>query len=229
MGQLFGIRTIKELHHLLQVQRSVTRQASMALDEIFQGLQSPATDNDDEYLARLTMERECQLLEKYARLPTLTELEKHPQLMTAMHPGATFGVAAVVGEVILTHIRTMANVFVNAHRLLLMVMLAEFDKPTSDDIDLVQTFMRSIHVELDAKQTGELTEGERQRLLRGMLSKLAEAMVLVCNHYRLIENVNAEGWVLTPLGERTMFHLFDAQRFIDAVADAHRRFQREAK
>jgi hypothetical protein len=229
MGRLFEIRTINELHHLLQVQRLVTRQASMALDEIFQDVQSPATETDETYLAQITMERECQLLEKYARQPSLTEMERDPQLVNSFHPGATFGVASVVGEVILSHIRTMAPMFANAHRLLLMVMLSEFDKPTSDDIDLVQTFSRSIRVQLDEKQTGDLSPSERQRLLHGMLSKLAEAMVLVSNQYKLIENVNNEGWVLTPIGYRVMVHLFDAQRFIDSVADAHRRFQQEAK
>lgn len=229
MGRLFEIHTIKELHHILQVQRSITRQASMALDEIIQGVQSPATDQDEEYLARITMERERQLLEKYARLPTLTELDREPKLATAMHSGATFGVAAVVGEVILSHIRVMAPVFIAAHRLLLMVMLAEFDKPASDDINLVQTFSRSIKAQLDEKATGPLTEAERRRLFESMLSKVAEAMVLVTSKYGLIENVNNEGWVLTGMGQRVMMHLFDAQRFIDSVAEAHRRFQREAK
>ena len=117
--------------------------------------------------------------------------------------------------------------FVDAHRLLLMVMLAEFDKPASDDIDLVQTFSRAIKVTLDEKKTGDLPPAERQRLLRGMLSKVAEAMVLVCSQYRMIENINDEGWVLTDLGQRVMVHMFDAQRFIESVADAHKRFQKD--
>lgn len=227
MGRLFEIRTVNELHHILNLQRSVTRQATLALDEIVKGVSTPSNQEDEEYLGRITMERECLLLEKYARLPTLTEHERNPSLKTMTHTGATFGVAAIVGEVILSHIRTIANKFPNAHRMLLMVMLAEFDKPVSEDIDLVDTFVRSMKVEL-TETLAVITEEERKRLLRAMLHPVAEAMVLVCKQYKLLAH-EEEGWVITPIGQRVMMHLFDAQRFIDSVADAHKRLQSETK
>lgn len=228
MGKLFEINTINELQYILGLQRSVTRQATLALDEIIKGVATDENKDDEEYISRITMQRETELLEKYARLPTLTELDRNPMLRNIAQSGATFGVAAIVGEVILAHLRVMVNVFPHAHRMLLMVMLAEFDKPVSEDIDLVDTFVRSMKVEL-SESVGVITEEERRRLLRAMLRKVAEAMVLVCNQYRLIENIRDEGWILTSLGQRVMAHLFDAQRFIDSVADAHRRLQSDAK
>ncbi len=228
MGKLFAINTINELQYILHLQRSISRQATLALDEIFQGIVTEENWDDEEYLARITMQRESELLEKYARLPTLTELDNNPMLKTVTHSGATFGVAAIVGEVIMSRLRVIANVFPTAHRMLLMVMLAEFDKPASEDIDLVETFYRSMKVELN-ESVGVITEEERRRLLRSMLFSLAQAMVLVCEQYRMIANVNDEGWILTPLGQRVMVHLFDAQRFIESVLDAHHRLQSEAK
>ncbi len=226
MGQLFAIRTLSELNHLLHQQRSMTRQATSELDDIIKNVCTPENHEDEEYIASITMQREFELLERYAVLPTLTEHERNVHLRDAMQPGATFAVAAIVGNVILSHLRAMANVLPRVHRMLLMLMLSEFDKPVSEDIDLVETFVRSMKIEL-RESLGSISEEERHKLLTAMLRPLAEAMVLVTNQYRMIENIEGEGWAITPVGQRVMMHLFDAQRFIESIGDAHRRFQRE--
>lgn len=228
MGQLFAIRTIDELNHLLSQQRSMSRQMTLELDDIVRGVWTPANQDDEEYLAQTTMRRERELLRKYAVLPTLTEHERSPALRGAMQPGATFAVAAIVGEVILAHVRTNSDVFPRAHRMLLMVMLHEFDKPVSEDGDLVDTFVRSMRVDL-TEEMQSLSPEERRRLLHAMLQPLAEAMIVVGEQFGLIEDVSEQGWVLTDMGQRVMLHLFDAQRFLESVADAHRRFQNRPK
>jgi hypothetical protein len=61
------------------------------------------------------MERECGLLKRYAARPTLVEYERSPALKGVMEAGATFGVTAIVGEVLLANIRVLADVFTYAN------------------------------------------------------------------------------------------------------------------
>jgi hypothetical protein len=214
----FEIKTVKELYRILALQSSVTHQASAELDEIVTDITTAANHKDEEYLATEAMKREVALIGRYALQPTLTEYKKSTTAQSAFKPGASYAVALLVGEVILGHIRGIADIFPKVHRNLLMVMLHEFQKERSQDSDLVDTFVRVLHV--DAPTTGRQTAPQLYRLLR----PLAEAFLLVASRYDLIENED-DAWKLTELGFRVMLHLVDIQRFIETIVEAHKRLQ----
>jgi hypothetical protein len=224
MGQPLEIRTVEDMHRVIQLQRTTTRSVTQEIDEIAMSVTTQDNQNDDEYLAEAMMARERELLEKYSNLATLIEHERYPGLRGGMQAGATFGVTTIIGEVLLANIRVLCPAFARAHRSLIFIMLNEISKPSSDDNDLVDTFMRSMAIELK-KDDWEITAQERQRLLRAMMTPLAEAMVRVSIKYGLIESIDDEGYTITSLGTRVMLHLYSAQKFIEAIAEAHTRLQ----
>lgn len=230
MSKPLEIGNIQEMRHFLTLQQSTTRQATMELDELIRNVCTPDNEHDDEYLARVIMEKERDLLQQYACLPTLIEHAASAQLRAAMQPGATFAVAAIVGEVLLSHVRTLTNAFARVHRMLFMLMLSTLAKPQADEVDLTETFIRVMHVDLRA-DVAPVSERERHKVLYRLVRPVAEAMVAVALQYGLIEESGdnaCQAYQVTSLGERVMVHLFAAQRFLTAVGDAHAKLQREA-
>jgi hypothetical protein len=225
MGLLLEMRTVEDLHRAIQLQRTVSRNVTQEIDELIKGVSTEENQHDDEYHARIMMQREQELLIKYAHKPTLIEHERFPALRLGEPAGATFGVATVMGEVMLANVRALTPVFPRAHRTLFFVMLNEISKPNSDDGDLIDTFMRAMTIELK-DQDWSVTEQERKRLLRAMITPLAEAMVMVALQYGMIDQVRDGGYVITSVGARVLLHLFSAQKFIEAISEAHTRLQK---
>jgi hypothetical protein len=224
MAQVLHIRTVEDLHKSILLQRSVTRKVTQELDDIIKKVVTEENKDDDEYLARMFMEHEVQLLTLYATRPTLIEYERSPSLSGVMEAGATFGVTAIVGDVLLANVRILADVFPKAHRSLLLILLDEISKPSSEDVDLVETMMRSMRIELATNPDPD----EHQRLVRAMLTPLAKALLTVMLKYNLLAQPNGEdeGYIVTALGQRVLLHLFAAQKFVEAVTEAHHRLQR---
>src|SRR5271156_3903894 len=93
-----SINTKEELQKLLAVQTIIT---STAVKEITAwGVQDPA-----KFIAYA-----AKILEKYARYATLTEFRLTPNLADSEKWGATFGVTAIVGALILEQARQLLRV-----------------------------------------------------------------------------------------------------------------------
>jgi hypothetical protein len=226
MEQLLEIRTVEELNRALLLQRTTAHKITQEIDDLIKGIATQENQDDDEYLASMLMEREGELLRKYAALPTLIEYERSPHLKDVMESAGTFAVTTIIGEVILANVRSLSDAFVRAHRALLLVVLNEISKPVSEDGDLVDTILRSMKFEFD-ERSQSMSEAQRTKGLRSAVAPVAEAIVLVLQQYRMIEvPEGAQGYVITPHGQRVLLHLFAAQTFVEAVTRAHGALQK---
>lgn len=93
-----SIHSKEELEKVLTIQKAVSDRARI---ELVSG--SPATPQE-------FVESAAKTLEKYARYPTMTEYKLAPSLVDSEKWGATFGVTALVGALILDHARQMIGV-----------------------------------------------------------------------------------------------------------------------
>lgn len=228
MQDFLHVRTVNELNQALSRQRALTRQALVELDAISERMlprslaEASELEMEEAWLA--FKREEIRLLERYAGMPTLTEFEQMPGLTGLAKEGGTFGVAALVGEVVLSIILSLEPQFARIHRLVLMLLLRELDSPTPADEDLVDTVLRFVTIEL--KDSDTLGEATHHALRRGIVRPMVEAMLMATEEYAMVESPDHHGFILTSLGKRTMLHMFDSQRFVEAITAAHRRLQK---
>lgn len=78
---------------------------------------------------------ERELLEKYARYPTLTEFERMPHTKDSIKWGATFGVAALVGALILDFCKSFLELEADP-REALMIFLMQLDDPKVKAVEM---------------------------------------------------------------------------------------------
>ncbi len=95
------INSKDELQKVLSIQKAVSDRARIEL--------ASAPETPD-FAPAVFVEYATQTLEKYARYPTLTEYEMVPHLADGEKWGATFGVTALVGALILDHARRLIGV-----------------------------------------------------------------------------------------------------------------------
>lgn len=95
------INSKEELQKVLSIQKAVSDRARIELAS------APETPN---FAVEAFTGYAGKVLEKYARYPTLTEYQYAPHLADSMKWGATFGVTALVGALILDHARRLLNV-----------------------------------------------------------------------------------------------------------------------
>jgi|SRR5271154_6326032 len=117
------INSKEELQKVLTIQKAVSDRARIELAS------APVT------VPAEFIEFAAQTLEKYARYPTLTEYEMVPHLADSEKWGATFGVTALVGALILDHARRMMGVRSDL-RLEYLRFLDALAKPGGGNIDM---------------------------------------------------------------------------------------------
>jgi hypothetical protein len=220
---LVTIHSVSDLNRVLSAQRAMTLRATRDLDRIIGEIHSPATGQDHTYLGEELLKRERALIAEYAVTPTLTEFSRNASIAGIAHWGTTFCVAALFGELVLAHIRTIEPRFQRVHRILSMLLLKELDQPDLGGGDLVDTALRFMQIEL--RQDAVLSDEERKSLLRAMVKPLVLAMLSVFTHYGLVECPGEEGYTITGTGQGVLRHLYDAQAFIDEIAAAHKALQ----
>ena len=100
LSTIVPIHSREALEKVLAIQKAVSDRARI---ELVNDSPEPATPKEFVAFAAKT-------LEKYARYPTLTEFQFTPNLADGEKWGATFGVTALVGALILDHARQMIGV-----------------------------------------------------------------------------------------------------------------------
>jgi hypothetical protein len=221
-----NLQTVDDIKAALATQRTVTRQVLLELDGIGEReLTRISSEAEDLRIANAIRAKEVRLLERYSSRPSLREFSL-PHIRGIAKDGGTFGVAAIVGEVILGNVRAIEGRFSRVHRLILMLLLREIDNPSAVETDLVDFLLRFMRIELN-ESAQDIVGEDRHQLLRGLMRPLVEVMILVMQEYALLESPDNKGFRLTAMGRRVMLHLFDAQKFIESVAEAHHRLQQD--
>lgn len=193
------VRSQDELLKLLFIQASVARQASKEMLAI---AANPRLSSKPE----LFIAAEKRLLDKYAKYPTLTEFAEDPQLANVYKWGATFGVASLVGLLIVEEVRHLQPHFAAVARQLYFLLLKELDMPQHKY--LVESLGEALKLPAKSKTAAH-----------GLLAQLVEAYVMVSVQFGLMGPAEANV-SLTPMGKRVLLHLADAHRFIEETARA---------
>lgn len=208
------IRTVDELKKVLFVQMSVTQQAK---NEMLAIASDPAVAGQPFKFIQF----EKELLDKYCKYPTLTEFAADPKLTNVYKWGATFGVAAVIGGLILEEVRNMRPHFESVLRQMYLVLLKELHKPQHKF--LVEPLEKALKVRVEAVP-GKGTPEQAQMFVRQVIQELIEAYVLVSVQYGVMTS-DGKQVSLTPMGKRALLHLADVQHFIEDMTEAHKKFQ----
>jgi hypothetical protein len=230
---IVNLRTVEDLKKVLFVQQVVTRQAreellAVASDAcLIQNPEDLARGPGNEFTKKAAafIEDERGLLRKYANNPTMTEFNLIPNLAGGTHWGATFGVALLVGELVLEQMKVLEKDFEPVLRGLLTILLIEMNSPKSGD--LAGTLVKAINFTLTRKDGSVVSEEEQAAYGKRAGAHLTRSFLSVCSGYGMVEATSETDWVLTPLGRRILLHLLDIEKFVGLLVDAHTRFQKQ--
>src|SRR5271166_5029079 len=195
---LLPIHSVEELKKILFIQKTVTDRAKAEMLSI-------ATDGvGNPKAAPQFIAEERKLLEKYAAYPTLSEMSAEPEaLMNGTKWGATFGVAALVGGLILEELKRMQPHLEPVLRNMLMLLLDELNYPRHRY--LIEPLERNMTITSKANPT------KAAAIKRQVCTDLADAMVAVGTQFGIVKGGSNNGVVLTPLGRRVFLHMVDAE------------------
>lgn len=209
--QITPIASVDDLKKILFIQKTVTDHAKAEMLAI-------ATDGvGNPRAASQFILEERKLLTKYANYPTLSEMADEPEaLMNGTKWGATFGVAILVGGLIIEEVKRMQPHLEPVLRHMLILLLDELNHPQHKY--LIEPMERSLTV------TSKVKPEQAAAIKRQMCTDLADAMVAVGTQYGLVKSKQG-GVILTPIGKRVFLHMVDAERFVRDIAKAHARFQ----
>lgn len=102
-------------------------------------------------------------------------------------------------------------------RHMVMLLLKELHKP--EHRYLIEPLEQNLKI-----NSKSMAEGQRSAVKRQIVMELADVIIGVGSRYGLM--TKKDGTVMiTPVGRRVLFHMVDAQRFIDEMSKAHIRFQ----
>ncbi len=227
---LFNIRNVEDLKKVLLRQKLCTRQAAeelakIASNENLQEVEGEPEEKQKEKVFTIIRAEQI-LLEKYAMYPTMTEFNAMPNTPDlAIKWGATFGVALLVGELIIEQVRQLQGTFEQALRTLYLVLLCELNDPKSEY--MIESLEKAVRIEMKDKSGVPLPPDRQIAFKHKLLRQLVEAFCLVSVSYGVMGAHEGEAYSLTPLGRRVMMHLIDAQKYINIISEAHKRFQGE--
>lgn len=227
---LVGLRKLDDLKVLLTRQKLITRQAALDLAAIVtndsvQNIEGETEENQRDK-ALTIMLAEAKLLDHYSKWPTFTEYNAMPpKKAEAMKWGATFGVAVIVGELILEQVRQVQGQFENALLPLYVILLAELADPKHEF--MIEPLELAIRMDISDKSGKKIPVETQQALKRQLVRQLAETFALVSTGYGIMGVHEGGAYSLTPTGLRVLLHLKDAQRFVLELSAAHKRFQEE--
>jgi hypothetical protein len=102
------INSKEELQKILSIQKAVSDRARIELASI--SSEPPVFVGEQAPFAEMFIKFAAGTLDKYARYATLTEYQFAPNLADSEKWGATFGVTALVGALILDHARRLLKV-----------------------------------------------------------------------------------------------------------------------
>ncbi len=205
------LTSVDDLKKILFIQKTVTDRAKNEMLAIAtEGMGNPKA-------APAFIAEERKLLTKYANYPTLSEMSAEPEaLMNGTKWGATFGVAILVGGLIVEELKRRQPHLEPVLRHMLLLLLDELNHPRHKY--LVEPMEKSLQI------TSKAAPGKEQAIKRQVCTDLADAIISVGTQYGIV-SAKQGGITLTPLGKRVFLHMVDAQRFVQEMASAHIRLQ----
>jgi hypothetical protein len=212
---LIPIRTMDELKKVLFIQKTVSSRAKAEMLALAGDGETPI--NPEKFFADMR-----RLVNKYASYPTLTEMKDNPQIANEMKWGSTFGVAVLVGGLVLDEAKQQHPHFDSVIRQMFVKLLVEMNSPKHKY--LVEPLEEAIKVKITTVNGKPVTEEQARQYVKQIIHDLVATFVGLGVKFGLM--TAKDGTInITLLGRRVLLHLIDAQRFIEEMGRAHGRFQ----
>jgi hypothetical protein len=221
------IDTLEDLKKALFLQKQMTRRAHDELQTVAGDSVLEGNPNPDPETIKKFMKDEANLLKTYAFRLTLTEWAMGG--VTAGNTaqwGATFGVALIVGELILAQVNSMHPGYGAAIKGFFVNLLALENRLrlNGDDTSEIDGLVMNFNV---TKKDGTPVDDEATKTkIRKGLHEVLHTILAAGIEYGLFEETET-GHQITKTGHRVMLHMHDVQTFVETLAAAHARFQNE--
>jgi len=163
-----------------------------------------------------------ELLEKYAKYPTMSEFSFHPSLVGATKWGATFGVAVMMKAFVVDPVKAFMQPLAPFVRAALVLILKELNDPVHEY--LIEPLEEALKLRFTDEDGTEVEGDKAKAVSRKLTYQLAEGLLLVGAQYGLVAGA-PQGFAITDLGRRVLLHMIDADLFLVELAAAHKKFQ----
>jgi hypothetical protein len=222
---LAPLNTLEDLKKVLFVQKRIAQRCRREMLETASTKELATGKVSGPEEMRRIIKKQTELLDKYAKYPTLSEFAFHPALFGATNWGATFGVAIMVKALIIDQIRAAMPQFAPFMRSVYLTLLKELNNPTHEY--LVEPLEEAIKFRVTEGESGAEINDERSKALtRKLLYQVTENLLLISAQYGIIEQA-PYGFLITDMGRRVLLHMIDADLFLVELVAAHKRFQNE--
>ncbi len=226
---ILRVETLDDLKRILFIQRKVTRRAhdeleAIADDNVLGAIPDPAQ-------IKKFMAEEIELLRSYAMRPTLTEWAQSGGLSEGCHEGATtwgatFGVAIIVGSLVIEQVRQMHPTLGAGIRNIFLTLLSAESQALATEGDS-EGYNLMMHFSIANPDGTPIDDPAAKESARLTLEAVVHTLVATCIEYGILTERENGGHVITEMGRRVLFHMLDVNKFIAIMGEAHKKFQAE--
>jgi hypothetical protein len=214
--------SIEELRQLIVRQRNISEKAKQELHVLTDStaLLYGSDGSISQTTAAEINSKVNALFVKYASLPTLKEFYEMPQLEDRIVWGATFGVSSIFGSVVLRPLVELFPEFVATIRPIVYKVLVAMTHP-DNDVPIIEQILLDLKFSIRDREGREIVGEQKNQMMYQQVAGLLELVAKLFDSYGIMEskredNGNLES-TLTPLGERVLFHLRDAEQYISEI------------
>lgn len=230
MSNLLNFNIFEDLLKTLVRQRECSEKARRELNRVTDStviLYAPDSSFSEVTTKEITR-KVVNLLSSYATLPTLAEFREKPLLLQSAAWGGSFGVATVVGTVILKSLTEFSDFPPTIVKPVFIKVLGELHqaaKGITNETSLMERVMSNLSFSIKDREGNEILGEKRDRIIRGKVSLLLNLMAKLMVDYKMIETEEGEGEVascITNLGGRIYLHLRDVESYIIEIEEAYK-------
>ena len=237
MSSLLKLNAFEDLQKILIKQRECSDRAKRELNRVTDSttvIYAPDGSFAESTTNEITR-KVCNLLKSYATLPTLTEFVEKPALMNSASWGGSFGVATVIGTVILRSLSEFSEFPPGVVKPVFIKVLGELHeaaKGIGNETSIMERVMENLNFSIRDRNGNEILGEKRDRIIKGKVILLLEIMARLMEDYKMIETSKVDNEVasgITPLGSRIYFHLRDIETYIEEIEVVYRQLSEKKK
>lgn len=238
MNNLLKPKAFEDLQKILIRQRECSDKAKRELNRVTDStivLYAPDGSFSETTTNEITR-KVNNLLAGYATLPTLSEFVEKPALANQAAWGGSFGVATIIGTVLLKSLAEFSEFPPNVVKPVFIKVLGELHSAahgTENEASIMERVMENLNFSIRDRNGNEILGEKRERIIKGKVILLLEIMAKLMEDYKMIETtkVSDDGISsgITPLGSRVFFHLKDTEAYIEEIEVVYRELSEKKK
>lgn len=239
MSSLLKLNAFEDLQKLLIRQKECSEKAKRELNRVTDStviLYAPDGSFSETTTNEITR-KVSNLLTNYATLPTLSEFVEKPSLMQSASWGGSFGVATIVGTVILKSLSEFSEFPPNVVKPVFIKVLGELyaaSQGSTEETSIMERVMENLNFSIRDRDGNEILGDKRDRIIKGKVALLLEIMSKLMEDYKMIVSSREEGGTsassaITPMGSRIYLHLRDIESYLSEIEVVYRQLSEKKK